>query len=161
MDVGHVIELYADFSRQGKNYAQFPDRNTFRITMDDLRSPDTRERLRHVWDDPLSLDPAKHAAEATQDIAALLAKMTQTWSAVRHPTSQWCEPNGPTKYSKFLMRCIFAMFAEDIDLLPKGAFLKLIESHKGKAKRFHIAANDFFGTMDKGGYPDRAGLALS
>jgi hypothetical protein len=26
VDVGHVIELYADFSGQGKNYAQFPDR---------------------------------------------------------------------------------------------------------------------------------------
>jgi hypothetical protein len=43
VDVGHAIELYADFSRQGKNYAQFPDRNTFRIRMDDLRSPDSRE----------------------------------------------------------------------------------------------------------------------
>jgi hypothetical protein len=29
VDVGHVIELYADFSRQGKNYAQFPNRNEF------------------------------------------------------------------------------------------------------------------------------------
>ena len=26
VDVGHVIEVYADFSGQGKNYAQFPDR---------------------------------------------------------------------------------------------------------------------------------------
>jgi hypothetical protein len=50
------------------------------------------------------------------------------------------------------MRCIFAMFAEDVGLLPKGAFLKLIEQHRGKANRFHLAANDFFTTMDKGGY---------
>jgi hypothetical protein len=152
VDVGHVIELYADFSRQGKNYAQFPDRNTFRITMDDLRSPDTRERLRHVWEDPLSLDPAKHAAEVTQDIAALLAKMTQTMERRAPSEEPMVRAEWAYKVSKFLMRCIFAMFAEDIDLLPKGAFLKLIESHKGKAKRFHIAANDFFGTMDKGGY---------
>jgi hypothetical protein len=78
VDVGHVIELYADFSRQGKNYAQFPDRNAFRIRMEDLRSADIRERLKRVWDDPFSLDPAKHAAEVTQEIAALLARMTQT-----------------------------------------------------------------------------------
>jgi type I restriction-modification system DNA methylase subunit len=44
------------------------------------------------------------------------------------------------------------MFAEDIGLLPKGGFLKLIELHKGKANRFHLAAADFFKTMDKGGY---------
>ena len=37
LDVGNVIELYADFSGQGKNYAHFPDRQSYRITMDDLR----------------------------------------------------------------------------------------------------------------------------
>jgi hypothetical protein len=37
-----------------------------------------RERLKRVWSDPFSLDPAKHAAEVTQDIAALLAEMTKT-----------------------------------------------------------------------------------
>src|SRR3546814_3121794 len=30
VDVGHVIELFADFSLQGKHYAQFPDRQSFR-----------------------------------------------------------------------------------------------------------------------------------
>jgi hypothetical protein len=152
VDVGHVIELYADFSRQGKNYAQFPDRNAFRLRMEDLHSPEIRERLRRVWDEPFSLDPAKHAAEVTQDIAALLAEMTKTMER-RAPTddpeqrAEWA-----FKVSKFLMRCIFAMFAEDIGLLPKGGFLKLIELHKGKANRFHFAAADFFETMDKGGY---------
>ena len=33
----HCIEVYADFSGQGKNYAQFPDRQRFRIYMQDLR----------------------------------------------------------------------------------------------------------------------------
>jgi hypothetical protein len=152
VDVGHVVELYADFSCQGKNYAQFPDRNTFRILMRDLRSVDIRERLRRVWDDPFSLDPTKHAAEVTQDIAALLAKMTQTMERRAPSEEPQIKAEWAYKVSKFLMRCIFAMFAEDIGLLPKGAFLKLVEDHKGKAKRFYIAANDFFATMDKGGY---------
>lgn len=152
VDVGHAIELYSDFSRQGKNYAQFPDRNAFRITMKELRSPDIRERLRRVWDDPFSLDPTQHAAEVTQDIAALLAKMTQTMERRAPSDKPEIKAEWAYKVSKFLMRCIFAMFAEDIGLLPKGAFLKLVESHKGKAKRFHLAANDFFGTMDIGGY---------
>jgi hypothetical protein len=33
VDVGHVIEVYADFSGQGKNYAHFPDRQNFRLAM--------------------------------------------------------------------------------------------------------------------------------
>lgn len=42
-DVGHCVEVYADFSGQGKNYAQFPDRQGFRIYLEDLRKQgDTR-----------------------------------------------------------------------------------------------------------------------
>lgn len=33
VDVGHVIELFADFSGQGKNYAHFPDRASYRIRL--------------------------------------------------------------------------------------------------------------------------------
>ena len=46
VDVGHVIEVYADFSGQGKNYAHFPDRQSYRIGMDDLRDAKVQARLR-------------------------------------------------------------------------------------------------------------------
>jgi len=59
VDVGHVIELYADFSLQGKHYAQYPDRQSYRIYLEDLRRKDVRERLRLVWEDPHALDPAR------------------------------------------------------------------------------------------------------
>jgi hypothetical protein len=42
-DVGYCIEVYADFSGTGKAYAQFPDRNGFRIMLDDLRDPAIQE----------------------------------------------------------------------------------------------------------------------
>ena len=41
-DVGHCIEVYADFTGQGKNYAQFPDRQSFRIYLEDLRTGGAR-----------------------------------------------------------------------------------------------------------------------
>ena len=37
VDVGHVIEVYADFSGQGKNYAQFPNRDGYSIPPEGLR----------------------------------------------------------------------------------------------------------------------------
>jgi len=37
VDVAHVIEVYEHFSLQGKRYAQFPDRQNYRIRMEDLR----------------------------------------------------------------------------------------------------------------------------
>src|SRR3546814_4849740 len=52
VDVGHVIELFADFSLQGKHYAQFTDRQSFRIYLADLREPGIRGRLLRIWTDP-------------------------------------------------------------------------------------------------------------
>src|SRR5688572_19000574 len=68
-DVGHCIEVYADFTGQGKNYAQFPDRQGFRIYLEDLRDEQIREWLRQIWTDPLALDPARHAADVTRGVA--------------------------------------------------------------------------------------------
>jgi hypothetical protein len=44
-DVGHCFELYADFTGKGRNYTQFPDRQGFRITLDDLKKSAVRELL--------------------------------------------------------------------------------------------------------------------
>ena len=45
VDVGHCFEIYSDFSLSGKSYAQFPDAQTFRISLDQLRDPTIRSRL--------------------------------------------------------------------------------------------------------------------
>lgn len=77
VDVGHVIEVYADFSGQGKNYAHFPDRQSYRIGMDDLHDAKVQARLRTIWTDPQSLDPTRISAEVTRDIAERLAKIAK------------------------------------------------------------------------------------
>ena len=77
VDVGNVIEVFADFSGQGKNYAHFPDRQSFRLTMDDLRDEDVQARLKAIWTDPLSLDPTRISAEVTRDIADRLARIAK------------------------------------------------------------------------------------
>jgi hypothetical protein len=62
VDVGYSLELYADFSLTGKNYAQFPDKNTYPILLNELTNSSVRDRLRHIWLDPLALDPTRVAA---------------------------------------------------------------------------------------------------
>ena len=52
VDVGNVIEVYADFSGQGKNYAHFPDRQSYRIDLEDLREDAVQARLRAIWTEP-------------------------------------------------------------------------------------------------------------
>ncbi len=95
-DVGHCIEVYADFTGQGKNYTQFPDRQTFRIYLEDLRKPDVRERLRAIWLDPQTLDPTRTRARVTRDIAGRLAQVSRALEAKKYP---------PEEVAQFLMRC--------------------------------------------------------
>jgi hypothetical protein len=76
-DVGHCFEVYANFRRDGKAFDQFPDRQSFRVFLEDLRRPEVRERLAAIWDDPLSLDPAKRTARVTRAIASRLAAVSK------------------------------------------------------------------------------------
>ena len=73
VDVGHTFELYADFSRLGKTYSQFPDALNYRIALKDLSDEKVRRRLSTLFEDPLSLDPTRHSAKVTREIAEKLA----------------------------------------------------------------------------------------
>ncbi len=150
LDVGNVIELYADFSGQGKNYAHFPDRQSYRITMDDLREVAIQARLRAIWTDPQSLDPAKRSAEVTRDIAARLARIAKNLEG-RHD---------PRDVAEFLMRCLFTMFAEDVGLLPKAGFAELLKELHSRPETFPMALESLWRTMDEGGYEPRMMLSL-
>ena len=144
-DVGHVIEIYADFSGQGKNYAQFPDRQSFRIYLEDLRRPEIRERLAHVWTDPLHLDPARHAARVTRDIAARLAAVSKALEDQGHDAED---------VAMFLMRCLFTMFAcsPGIELLPEESFHNLLQRCESDPKRFERMVGQLWEAMDTGNF---------
>src|SRR6185437_13211918 len=79
-DVGHCIEVYADFTGQGKNYTQFPDRQSFRVYLEDLRKPEVQERLKRIWLDPASLALEKMNYPA-QDVAMFLMRCLFTMFA--------------------------------------------------------------------------------
>ena len=85
VDVGRSIELYSEFSRSGGAYIPYPDPRSHRIRLDDLRRPEIRARLRALWLDPLSLDPSRHAARVTRDIAARLARLALSLESAGHP----------------------------------------------------------------------------
>ncbi len=143
VDVGHCIELYADFARIGKAYTQFPDASSFRIPLADLAREDVRERLRQVWTDPLSLDPAKLSARVTREIADRLGRLAKSLEAAGH---------APKSVATFLMRCLFTMFAEDVGLLRKNGFSELLQSLKDAPAKFAPLAKSLWDTMNKGGF---------
>ena len=83
-DVGHSIDLYAEFSGIGGHYERFPDPKNHRILLTDLRQEKHRATLRSIWTDPYSLDPSKKDAEVTRDIANRLAKLAKSLEAGGH-----------------------------------------------------------------------------
>nr|WP_245896933.1 DNA methyltransferase [Sphingomonas fennica] len=141
-DVGHCLELYADFSGQGKNYRQFPDRTGFRIYLEDLRDAKVRDLLRAIWLDPQGLDPARRSAAVTRDIAGRLATVSKSLEGRGHQ---------PEKVAHFLMRCLFTMFSEDVGLLDRGSFTEMLADARDNPEAFAPMLEDLWRTMNTGG----------
>jgi hypothetical protein len=65
VDVGHSLEVFADFTQASRNHLHFPHPRAFRILLADLRRPEIRERPAD-WNSALRLagsglrDPARH-----------------------------------------------------------------------------------------------------
>ena len=141
VDVGYSIELYSEFTCSGGRYVAFPDPRSHRILLDDLRDPEVRERLRLVWTDPISLDPAKRTARVTREIADRLARLAKTFENSGHD---------PQTVAEFLMRCIFTMFAEDIGLLPRESFTELLKNLRGNEQGVPAVLRSLWNDMEKG-----------
>jgi hypothetical protein len=142
-DVGHCFEVYANFRRDGKAFDQFPDRQSFRVYLEDLRLPAVRERLAAIWNDPLSLDPAKRTARVTRAIASRLAAVSKALEDQGHRVDE---------VAMFVMRCLFTMFAEDVGLLPEKSFKEVLERCEQDPTTFQPDVGQLWQAMDEGGY---------
>tara|TARA_R110002072_G_scaffold202482_1_gene360370 strand:- start:769 stop:4203 length:3435 start_codon:yes stop_codon:yes gene_type:complete len=141
-DVGYCFDLYADFTGSGKSYEPFPDPQNFRIPLEAIEQEDTRELLRSIWLDPLSLDPSKVTSEVTSDIAERLARLAKSLERDHEPEA----------VAGFLMRCLFTMFAEDVDLIPNQGFTAMLIEIRETPDKFAPMATELWKAMDEGGF---------
>jgi hypothetical protein len=143
VDVGHSIELFADFSLTGKAYLPFPGPRNFRILLEELEQPEKRERLRAVWLDPHSLDPSRETAKVTREVAVKLATLARNLE----------QKFTAKEVAEFLTRCIFTSFAADVHLLPERGWLDLLKSlYKKDVEHFPDLAESLWQTMNDGGF---------
>ena len=143
VDVGNVLEIYAEFSRSGATYTPFPDPRSHRIKLADLTDDAIRARLHAIWRDPDSLDPARAAARVTREIAEKLAGVAKALEAAGHH---------PEPVAGFLTRCLFSMFAEDVGLLPQRSFTDLLEALTQTPEQFVPLVGALWREMDVGGF---------
>lgn len=147
VDVGNAIYTYSEFSRTGGNYVAFPDPRRHEIRLEDLKDPEVQDRLRRLWLDPDSLDPSKHAARVTREVSDKLAKLAKSLEHSGYDVE---------RVANFLKRCLFTMFAEDVELLPRSSFHDLlVDINDRNTDMFPHAIKALWETMNTGGYSER------
>lgn len=106
------------------------------------QNEDDRAILRDIFMDPSLRDPRTHAVRVTRETAEKLAKLASSLESRGHSQEV---------VGRFLMRCVFTMFAEDVGLLPDQPFTRAVEEigfvDPGD---FAIALRDLWKAMDEG-----------
>jgi hypothetical protein len=139
-DIGYCFDLYASFDGT-THYTSFPEPHTSRILIKDLAKH--RDLLRAIFLEPHSLDPSLRAARVTREVAGHLAELAKWLEAKKHPSEL---------VAKFLMRCLFTMFAEDVGLLPDHLFTSAIEKYwLPNPKSFVGGVQSLWKAMNDGG----------
>ena len=91
----------------------------------------------------MSLDPSRHAAKVTREIAEHMAILARSFEAAKH---------SPTAVAGFLMRCLFTMFAEDVNLIPADSFTQILTKLRGNSAHAAVTLRMLWENMDQGGF---------
>ncbi|MBS1248074.1 MAG: SAM-dependent methyltransferase, partial [Proteobacteria bacterium] len=119
----------------------------YRLSLDDLRDPEQRQRLGWAFTDPDRLKPDRTREAVTEDAAKLLGALAQRLRQRGHD---------PQAVAHVLTRLLFCLFAEDIGLLPGQLFSNLLAEARQSPAEFPALASELFRAMQHGG---RFGLA--
>ncbi|WP_139923201.1 DNA methyltransferase [Hymenobacter sp. DG01] len=147
-DVGYCLDVYSNFAGVGDSFVPFPDQTRFRLPLAALQDEKTRAMLRQIFLEPRELDPSRRAARVTRELAARLAKLSEQLERAGH---------APEVVAQFLMRCLFTMFAEDVNLIPKQSFTGMLSQYRTPELLEFLpdALQGLWRTMDTGGFsPD-------
>jgi RNase H-fold protein (predicted Holliday junction resolvase) len=116
-----------------------------RIALNTLHErPEDIQLLYDIFVDPSVRDPRGKAQVVTREIAAGLAELAAELESRGLDTE---------RVARFLMRCVFSCFAEDVGLLPENLFRRTLETARrsGDHERLAMALTSLWKTMDSGG----------
>ena len=114
----------------------------YEIALKDLEKPEARQLLKQVFTDPSSLNPKSQreaiTAEATEQIGQIALHLRDR----RH---------NPEHVAHFMMQLVFALFAEDINLLPNRVVSKILEKTGTNPDIAQRYLGELFTAMAQGG----------
>ncbi len=128
------IVVHTNFSRAKEQ--------VFEIPLAALDTPRNLEILRAVFHDPDKLKPGEPSRAITEHAAAHLGELAAIMG------KRGLEPHAVAHY---LIRLVFCLFAEDVDLLPRGLFADIVKKGSNDPARFSRMVAQLFSAMASGG----------
>jgi len=114
---------------------------TYEISLDDLDTPRNIEILRNLFFEPGKLRPDATSKAITQEVAERVAEIAQGLRG---------RGLDAMDVARFLDRIVFCLFAEDVGLLPRKLFSRIVEKSP-EPQRFSNMIGQLFEAMNKGG----------
>ena len=114
------------------------------IRIDDSGTPSNLEKLRWLFASPDRFRPARDNRQITEEAARAFAELAQSLRT-RLPST-----DNP-RIAHFLTQCLFCLFAEDADLLPRGLFLRLLDKSQTDPAKLDSRLRELFSAMQTGG----------
>jgi hypothetical protein len=113
-----------------------------RVALSDLDQPESLSLLRRVFTDPKSFCPTVTPEAVTEEVAKSIASLAGKLRSRGHD---------PHSTAHFLMKCMFCLFAEDVNLLPDKLFSRLLTQWHDQPAELTARLAELFDRMRTGG----------
>jgi type II restriction/modification system DNA methylase subunit YeeA len=132
-DLDH-FEIHTNFTDTVKQVHRF--------SIEDLDQPETFRLLRALFTDPQSFRPGRTVQAVTEEAAARFGALA---------TRLHARDIDPHRAAHFLVQILFCLFAEDVGLLPKGLFGRLLRYAATSPEDFSAQMEALLTAMRDGG----------
>ncbi|HAS51952.1 MAG TPA: class I SAM-dependent DNA methyltransferase, partial [Gammaproteobacteria bacterium] len=112
------------------------------LALEDLRDARQRRLLKWAFAEPERLRPGQTMAALTEEAAQRFGRLAQTLRTRGHASRV---------VGHFCIRLLFCLFAEDIELLPRQMFTRLLDAGLKNPASLAGMLEDLFGAMATGG----------
>lgn len=115
---------------------------THHLELESLEDPKNVQLLKQAFTEPEKLNPEQERENITSELAKEFAGIARSLREREH---------SPHQVANFVNKIVFCLFAESIELLPKGVFKRLLERGLNAPNDLPELLKKFFEMMKKGG----------
>ena len=113
------------------------------ISLDDLMTADGMRNLRAIFYEPETFRAPQTTEQVTREAASHFARLAEHLYRYDYE---------PARIAHFSIRLLFCLFSEDIGLLPKDLFTRLVDRGRQHPQAFTQQLQQLFGAMASGGF---------